>query len=220
MISGFIGKKLGMTQVFGGDGSLLPVTVLQVGPCLVTQIRTKEKDGYSAVQLGFVEPTSNKRVTKPLLGHFKKANVPPLRRMKEFAIRDEKQELQVGQRFKVDLFAPQDKVDVSGISKGKGFQGVVRRHHFRGGAATHGSMFHRAPGSIGASSYPSRVFPGMRAGGRMGGEQITTRNLTVVEVDPENNVMLVEGSVPGPTGSYIFVRKAKVGHKAKPRLKG
>jgi len=219
MISGLIGKKLGMTQVFASDGKVVPVTVLQVGPCLVTQIRTKEKDGYSAVQLGFVEPTSNKRVTKPLLGHFKKANVPPLRRMREFAIQPGKAELQVGQRFKVDLFAAKEKVDVTGVSKGKGFAGVIRRHHFRGGAATHGSMFHRAPGSIGGSSYPSRVFPGMRAGGRMGGETVTTRNLTVVEVDAENNVMLVEGAVPGPTGSYIFVRKARAGHKAKPKVR-
>lgn len=216
MISGLIGKKVGMTQVFAADGKAVPVTILQVGPCLVTQVKSADKDGYRSVQIGFVEPTSNKRVTKPLLGHFKKANVPPLKQMREFRITDEKAELASGQRFMVDLFAVKEKVDVIGISKGKGFAGVVKRHHFRGGAATHGSMFHRAPGSIGGSSFPSRVFPGMRAGGRMGGEQVTLRNLTVIDIDAENNLMLVEGAVPGAKGSYIVVRKAKAGHKAKP----
>jgi large subunit ribosomal protein L3 len=219
MISGLIGKKLGMTQVFSSDGKVVPVTLLQVGPCLVTQVKTKGKDGYSAVQLGFVEPTSNKRVKKPLLGHFKKSNVPPLKRMKEFAISDEKEEIQLGQRFKVDLFQVQEKVDIIGISKGKGFAGVIKRHHFRGGAATHGSMFHRAPGSIGGSSYPSRVFPGMRAAGRMGSDQVTVRNMTVVDVDPENNLLVVEGAVPGARGSYIVVRKAKMGHARKVKEK-
>ncbi|MCI0618312.1 50S ribosomal protein L3, partial [bacterium] len=180
MISGLIGKKLGMTQIFDVNGKVVPVTVLQVGPCLVTQIKTKNRDGYASVQLGLVEPFSTKHGRKPLLGHFKKANVPPLKKMKEFAIVDEKAELQMGQRFKVDLFSAKEKVDVIGISKGKGFAGVIKRHHFRGGAATHGSMFHRAPGSIGGSSYPSRVFPGMRAAGRMGGDRVTLRNLTVV----------------------------------------
>jgi large subunit ribosomal protein L3 len=215
MISGLIGKKLGMTQIFDANGKVVPITVLQVGPCLVTQIKTKNRDGYASVQLGLVEPLSTKHGRKPLLGHFKKANVPPLKKMKEFAIVDEKAELQMGQRFKVDLFSAKEKVDVIGISKGKGFAGVIKRHHFRGGAATHGSMFHRAPGSIGGSSYPSRVFPGMRAAGRMGGDRVTLRNLTVVDVDAENNLMLVEGAVPGATGSYIVVRKAKAGHKAK-----
>jgi large subunit ribosomal protein L3 len=219
MISGLIGKKIGMTQVFSSDGKVVPVTVLQVGPCLVTQIKTKDKDGYASVQLGFVEPLSTKHTRKPLLGHFKKANVPPLRKMREFAVTDENAELQMGQRFKVDLFAEKEKVDVIGTSKGKGFAGVIKRHHFRGGAATHGSMFHRAPGSIGGSSFPSRVFPGMRAAGRMGGDTVTLRNLTVVEIDAENNLMLVEGAVPGATGSYIVVRKAKAGHKAKPVAK-
>ena len=215
MISGLIGRKLGMTQIFGPDGKVLPVTVLQVGPCLVTQIRTREKDGYAAVQLGFVEPVTSKRIKKPMRGHFEKAGVPPLRHLREFALTDEKEELKPGQRFKVDLFSAQEKVDVIGVSKGKGFAGVIKRHHFRGGAATHGSMFHRAPGSIGGSSFPSRVFPGMRAAGRMGHEQVTMRNLTVIDVDAENNLMLVEGAVPGATGSYIVVRKAKSGHKAK-----
>jgi large subunit ribosomal protein L3 len=215
MISGLIGKKLGMTQVFSEDGKVVPVTILQVGPCLVTQIKSSEKEGYSAVQLGLVEPVSNKRITKPLLGHFKKANIPPLRRMKEFRVNDPKAELQIGQRFKVDVFQVKEKVDVSGVSKGKGFAGVIMRHHFRGGAATHGSMFHRAPGSIGGSSFPSRVFPGMRGAGRMGGEKVTLRNLTVVDIDPENNLMLVEGAIPGPKGTYIEVRKAKSGHGAK-----
>jgi large subunit ribosomal protein L3 len=215
MISGLIGRKLGMTQIFGADGRVVPVTLLQVGPCLVTQIKTKDKDGYVSVQLGFVEPTLNKRVKKPLQGHFKKANVPPLRKMKEFAIRDEKAEVQIGQRFMVDLFNVKEKVDVIGISKGKGFAGVVKRHHFRGGAASHGSMFHRAPGSIGGSSYPSRVFPGMRAAGRMGNERVTVRNMTIVDVDAENNLLMVEGAVPGAPGSYIVVRKAKMAHQGK-----
>ena len=216
MIDGLIGKKLGMTQVFAADGKVVPVTVLQVGPCLVTQIKTREKDGYSAVQIGFVEPISNKRVTKPLLAHFKKANVPPMRLMREFSVQDENSELQLGHRFKVDLFKERERVDVIGISRGKGFAGVVKRHHFRGGGASHGSMFHRAPGSIGGSSFPSRVFPGMRAAGQMGNHRATVRNLTVVEVDEENNLMLVEGAVPGAAGSYIVVRKAKAGHGAKP----
>jgi large subunit ribosomal protein L3 len=215
MISGLIGKKIGMTQIFGSDGRIVPITVLQVGPCLVTQIKTKEKDGYSAVQVGLVESISGKRVTKPLKGHFEKAKIPPLRRMTEFSLLDEKGEIQLGQRFQVDVFDKQEKVDVIGYSKGKGFAGVIKRHHFRGGAATHGSMFHRAPGSIGGSSFPSRVFPGMRAAGRMGNERVTLRNLTVVEIDPEKNLMMVQGAVPGSRGSYIVVRKAKSGHKAK-----
>lgn len=221
MVSGLIGKKLGMTQIFGTDGRVIPVTVLQVGPCLVTQIKTKQgkdgknKDGYDAVQLGFVESVSSKKVTKPLRGHFEKAGVPPLRHMKEFRVQDEKAEITLGQRIKVDVFQAKEKVDVIGISRGKGFAGVVKRHHFRGGAATHGSMFHRAPGSIGGSSFPSRVFPGMRAAGHMGHQQVTTRNLTVVDVDAENNIMLVQGAIPGAKGSYIVVRRAKSGHGAK-----
>ncbi len=181
----------------------------------MTQVKSQEKDGYSSIQLGLVEPVSTKRVTKSLQGHFKKANVPPLRKMKEFRIRDPKGEVQVGQNFKVDLFNVKDKVDISGVSKGKGFAGVIMRHHFRGGAATHGSMFHRAPGSIGGSSFPSRVFPGMRGAGRMGGERVTLRNLTVVDIDLENNLMLIEGAIPGSKGCYIEVRTAKSGHGAK-----
>src|SRR5262245_32094106 len=215
MINGLIGKKLGMTQIFA-EGKVVPVTVLQVGPCLVTQVRTREKDGYTSVQIGFVEAINSKRVTKPLLGHFKKADIPPLRRMREFAITEANAELKPGLRLKCDLFAAKEKVDVTSVSKGKGFAGVIKRHHFRGGAATHGSMFHRAPGSIGGSSFPSRVFPGMRAGGRMGGERVTVRNLTVVDVDPENNLLLVQGAVPGARGGYIEIRKAKAGHGAKP----
>jgi large subunit ribosomal protein L3 len=216
MINGLIGKKLGMTQIFSSDGRVVPVTILQVGPCLVTQVKTKDRDGYSAVQLGFVEPTSNKRVTKALLKHFEKASVPPLRYMREFSIQDDKAtDIQPGHRFKVDLFEGQKTVDIVGISRGKGFAGVIKRHHFRGGAATHGSMFHRAPGSIGGSSFPSRVFPGMRAAGQMGNQQVTMRNLTVVEIDAENNLMLVQGAVPGITGGYIMVRKPKSGHGAR-----
>jgi large subunit ribosomal protein L3 len=215
MINGLIGKKVGMTQVFSPDGRVVPVTILQVGPCLVTQVKTKDRDGYSAVQLGFVEPTSNKRVTRPLLKHLEKANVPPLRYLREFSLQDEQAKIEPGHRFKVDVFEGQKTVDVIGISRGKGFAGVIKRHHFRGGAATHGSMFHRAPGSIGGSSFPSRVFPGMRAAGQMGHQQVTLRNLTVVEIDPENNLMLVQGAVPGVPGSYVMIRMAKSGHGAK-----
>src|SRR5580765_716183 len=222
MVSGLIGKKLGMTQIFAPDGKVIPVTVLQVGPCLVTQIKMKKgkdgkrKDGYDAVQLGFVESVSNKKVTKPLRGHFQKAGVPPLRHMKEFRVQDEKAEIALGQRIKVDVFQAKEKVDVIGISRGKGFAGVVKRHHFRGGAATHGSMFHRAPGSIGASSYPSRVVKGMRAAGHMGSRRVTTRNLRVVKVDPENNLLVVRGAVPGASGGYVLIRKALA---AKPEAK-
>ena len=215
MINGLIGKKVGMTQVFSPDGRVVPVTILQVGPCLVTQVKTKDKDGYSAVQLGFVEPTSNKRVNRPMLKHLEKASVPPLRYLREFSLQDEQTKIEPGHRFKVDVFEGHKTVDVIGISRGKGFAGVIKRHHFRGGAATHGSMFHRAPGSIGGSSFPSRVFPGMRAAGQMGHQQVTMRNLTVVEIDPENNLMLVQGAVPGVPGSYVMIRKAKAGHGAK-----
>lgn len=215
MVSGLIGKKLGMTQVFGADGRALPVTVLQVGPCLVTQVRTKKRDHYDALQLGFVEPITTKRISKPLRGHLDKAGVPPLRHIREFSVTEDPSEIQPGHRFKVDVFEKEEKVDVIGISKGKGFAGVIKRHHFGGGASTHGSMFHRAPGSIGGSSFPSRVFRGMRAAGRMGGQRTTVRNVTVVDVDPENNIMLVHGAVPGPIGSYIMVRKAKSGHGAR-----
>jgi large subunit ribosomal protein L3 len=209
-MEGILGKKVGMTQVFGDNGAIVPVTVLEVGPCLVVQRKTKDLDGYDAVQIGLVEKSTPRKVTKPMQGHFKKAGVAPTRRLREFPVATDS-EWKAGDEVKASIFNPGEYVDVVGTSKGKGFQGVVKRHHFRGGRATHGSMFHRAPGSIGGSSYPSRVYPGMRAAGRMGGKRNTAKNLVVVQVDAERNVILVRGAVPGATGSYVAIRRAKKG---------
>ena len=208
MVTGLIGKKVGMTQLFAADGTVAPATVLKAGPCVVAQVKTTENDGYEAVQLGLVEAKPTKE-NKPSAGHFKKAGVPPTRVRREVTVAKGAESPKAGDQVLVNaVFTNGDRVDVIGLSRGKGFQGVVRRHHFRGGAATHGSMFHRAPGSIGASSYPSRVVKGMRAGGRMGGDQVTTRNLKVVAVDAENNLLIVHGAVPGAPGNYVVVRKA------------
>ena len=207
-VQGIIGRKVGMTQVYAEDGQAIPATVIEAGPCVVVQRKSKGKDGYSAVQVGLVEPRTVKRVTKAMKGHFEKAGLPPCRVLREFRVEDGA-EVKVGDRFSVELFAAGDRVRVTGISKGKGFQGVVKRHHFRGGAATHGSMFHRAPGSIGASAFPSRVLKGMRAGGHMGSERVTVRNVEVVRVDAGNNILVVRGSIPGAGGSYVVIRKKK-----------
>src|SRR6266446_326478 len=207
-VQGIIGRKVGMTQVYAEDGQAIPATVIEAGPCVVVQRKSKGKDGYSAVQVGLVEPRTVKRVTKAMKGHFEKAGLPPCRVLREFPVEDGA-EVKVGDRFSVELFAAGDSVSVTGISKGKGFQGVVKRHHFRGGAATHGSMFHRAPGSIGASAFPSRVIKGMRAAGHMGSEQVTVRNVKVVRVDSGNNILVVRGSIPGAGGSYVVIRKKK-----------
>jgi len=210
-MEGILGKKVGMTQVFGDHGAMIPVTVLEVGPCLVVQRKTVAgKDGYEAVQLGLVEKRTPRNVSKPMQGHFKKAGVAPTRRVAEFKI-EAGEEWKAGDEVKASIFAAGEFVDVVSTSKGKGFQGVVKRHGFRGGRATHGSMFHRAPGSIGASSFPSRVYPGMRAAGRMGGARITAKNLKVVSVDADKNVILVSGAVPGSTGTYVTVKRAKKG---------
>jgi large subunit ribosomal protein L3 len=205
-IQGIIGKKVGMTQVYAPDGKAVPVTVIQAGPCVVVQRKSKGKDGYSAVQVGLVEERKAKRLTKAAEGHFKKAGLPPCRVLREFRIEDGA-EVKVGDKISVALFAPGDTISVSGISKGKGFQGVVKRHHFRGGDATHGSMFHRAPGSIGASAFPSRVLKGMRAAGHMGQDRVTVRNVLVVRVDEASNLLVVRGSVPGAGGGYLVIRK-------------
>jgi large subunit ribosomal protein L3 len=205
-VQGIIGRKVGMTQIYAEDGAAIPVTVIEAGPCIVVQRKTAAKDGYVAVQLGLVERRKTKRVTKPMKGHFEKAGLPPCRVLRELRI-DESVAVQVGDKVQVDIFAPGDTVHVCGVSKGKGFQGVIKRHHFRGGAATHGSMFHRAPGSIGASAYPSRVMKGMRGAGHMGSERVTTRNLRVVGVDAENGVLLVRGAVPGAGGGYVLIHK-------------
>ena len=205
-VNGIIGKKVGMTQVYAEDGRAIPVTVLEAGPCVVVQHKSKAKDGYSAVQIGLVEKRPAKHTTKPMKGHFEKAGLPPCRVLREFRVADGA-EVKVGDKISVELFAAGDEITVIGISKGKGFQGVVKRHHFRGGAATHGSMFHRAPGSIGASAFPSRVLKGMRAAGHMGTDRVTVKNLKVVRVDSANNVLVVKGSVPGAAGGYVVVQK-------------
>jgi large subunit ribosomal protein L3 len=207
-VNGILGIKLGMTQVFATDGASLPCTVLQAGPCVVVQRRSAEKDGYEAVQLGLVEFVKPQRVNKPMTGHFKKADVAPVRLLSEVRLHDSKDETKVGDRVLVDSFAEGEFVDVSGVSKGKGFQGGVKRWHYAGGDATHGSMFHRAPGGIGASSYPSRVWKGQHFPGHMGNQSVTAKNLKVVKVDAEENLLLVCGAVPGPRGSYIYIKKS------------
>jgi large subunit ribosomal protein L3 len=209
-VPGILGKKLGMTQVLTEDGAVIPVTVLKAGPCVVVQRKTAENDGYEAVQLGLVEFIKPQRVNKPLSGHFKKNNVPPLRFLREIRLSDPKEEAKAGDKVLVEeTFKADDKVDVIGVSKGRGFAGFVKRHHFRGGAATHGSMFHRAPGSIGGSSYPSRLWPGQRMAGQMGNERVTARSLKVVQVDPEEHLLLVKGAVPGANGGYVTICRAK-----------
>ena len=207
MVTGLIGKKVGMTQLFAADGTVSPATVLKAGPCVIAQVKTVATDGYEAVQLGLVEVRPSKE-NKPTQGHFKKAGVPATRVRREVRLKAGGDPVKPGDQVNVSVFAEGERVDVIGTSRGKGFQGVVKRHHFRGGRASHGSMFHRAPGSIGASSFPSRVVKGMRAAGRMGGDRVTTRNLKVVQVDGDNNLLLIRGAVPGAPGTYIVVRKA------------
>jgi large subunit ribosomal protein L3 len=203
-MAALLGKKLGMTQVFDPeDGHVERVTVLEAGPCYVTGIRTAERDGYDAVQLGF-GAVREKRLTKPQLGHLKKADVPPLRHLCEF--RDEAGELQVGETVPVDVFEKGQRIKVSGVSKGKGFQGTIKRHNFSRGPVSHGSHNVRAPGSIGASADPARVFKGMRGPGQMGNERVTQRGLEVVEVRPDEHLLLVRGSVPGPPGGVVEIR--------------
>jgi large subunit ribosomal protein L3 len=209
MKEGLIGRKVGMTQIFGGDGNLIPVTVVQLGPCTVVGIRSKASHGYDALQLGF-EPR-RKNVTKAMAGVYKKAGVErPMRIMRE--IRLQKTEslaaYQAGQVLTAEMFTPGEYVDVVGLTKGQGFQGGVKRHGWAGGDATHGSMFHRAPGSIGASSDPSRVWPGHKLPGRMGHQRRTVLNLVVVRVMPEQNLMLLRGAVPGARGGVVMVRKS------------
>jgi len=208
-VNGIIGIKLGMTRIFADDGAAVPCTELQAGPCVVVQRRGKQTDGYDAVQLGLVEFVKPQRISKPMTGHFKKANVAPMRMLREVRLEESNDETKVGDRVLVDRFAPGELVDVTGVSKGKGFQGGVKRWHYRGGDATHGSMFHRAPGGIGASSFPSRVWPGQHFPGHMGHERKTVKNLRVVKIDAEENLLLVRGAVPGPTGCYLLIRKSK-----------
>lgn len=208
MLTGIIGKKVGMTQVFAPDGTVTPATVIKAGPCVVVQTKTAQTDGYEAVQVGLVEERPA-RANKPITGHYKKAGVPPTRVRREVKVAKGAEAPKPGDQVLVNnVFADGDRVDVIGVSRGKGFQGVVKRHNFGGGAATHGSMFHRAPGSIGASSFPSRVVKGMRAAGRMGGDRVTTRNLKVVGIDPDNHLVVVRGAVPGAPGGVVVLRHA------------
>jgi large subunit ribosomal protein L3 len=225
MVTGIIGRKVGMTQVFDPDGTAHPATVIKAGPCVVVQAKTAQRDGYEAVQLGLVEEKPAK-VGKPLAGHYKKANVPPTRVRREVKVATGGETPKVGDQVLASIFASGERVDVVGTSRGKGFQGVVRRHHFGGGAATHGSMFHRAPGSIGASSFPSRVVKGMRAAGRMGGGRTTIHNLKVLLVDADNHLIVLEGGIPGAPSAYVVVRKAltakriKIAQVEKPKKAG
>lgn len=209
-MEGILGKKLGMTQIYAEDGSVVPVTVIQAGPCLVVQRKTADLDGYDAVQIGLVEDRPMKNVIRPRAGHFKKAGVAPTRRVVEFPLGDG-EDASPGDEVKATIFTEKDYVDIVGTSKGKGFQGVMKRHGFAGGRSSHGSMFHRAPGSIGSSAFPSRVFPGMKGTGRMGGERVTTKNLQIVKIDADQNLIYVRGAVPGPKSGYLQIRRAKRG---------
>jgi large subunit ribosomal protein L3 len=197
-----LGTKIGMTQVFGEDGTVARVTVIQAGPCVVTQKKSVAAEGYAATQIAYGD-VKVKRLSKPELGHLKKSGTSPKRHLVE--VRGE-HDLAVGDEVTVEAFEPGDVVKVTGVSKGKGFQGVVKRHNFRGGPASHGARFHRAPGSIGASADPARVYPGSRLPGQMGNKRVTQTGLTVVAADPERNLLMVKGAVPGSKGSLVFVR--------------
>lgn len=208
MVNGLLGIKLGMTQIFSADGRVIPVTVVEAGPCRVAMKKTAEKDGYDAAQISFKE-AKVKHLTKPLLGHFKKNGVAPARHLAEFG--GDVASLERGQELTVEIFKEGDMIDVTGVTKGKGFQGVVKRHKFAGGPATHGSMFHRAPGSIGSSAYPSRVRKNKRLPGHMGNKRRTVQNLEVVGVRREDNLLLIRGAIPGSKGSLVIVKKAVKG---------
>jgi len=205
MTNGLLGQKLGMTQVFLEGGKTVPVTVIEAGPCRVSQVKTKERDGYTAVQLAFRE-LPDRKASKPVKGHFAKANLPAYRHAREFRATGE---AQVGATVTVSMFTKGELVDVVGVSKGKGFQGVVKRHHFAGGPESHGSMFHRAPGSIGSSSYPSRVWKNKRLPGHRGSVRVTAQALEVIDVRPEEHRLFVRGAIPGGRGSLVAIQKSK-----------
>ena len=213
MVDAILGKKLGMSQVFAENGNVVPVTVLKAGPCVVIQRKTSAREGYESAQLGLVELPPPKRVNKSAEGHFKKAGANPVRFLREVRLDAGAGEVKVGDKVLVDVFAAGDLVDVVGVSKGRGFAGFHKRHHFGGGGASHGSMFHRAPGSIGASAWPSRVLKGTKAAGHMGNTRVTVRNLRVAQVLADDHTLLVEGAVPGPRGAYVIVRKARAPHR-------
>ncbi len=206
MVEGLIGKKIGMTQQFDEQGNAIPVTIIQVGPCAVIQTRTEEKDGYSALQLGFVEEKPKRKPNKAQEGHFQKAGVPPTKVLLEFQC-ETKDEVKEGHQFSVDIFQVGEKVDVVGTSKGKGFAGVVKRWGHHGGKASHGSMFHRSPGSIGCSADPSHVMKGKKLPGQMGDERVTVKNLLIIHTDKEHNLLVVKGAVPGAKGGYLMIKK-------------
>jgi len=212
-VTGVLGRKVGMTQIFDDRGEVHPVTVLKAGPCVITQLKTQAKDGYDAAQIGYVDFIKASKVNKAMTGHFAKSNVPPVRVLKEVALDataggDGEAAVKAGDRVLVDIFTDDKFVDVIGTSKGRGFAGVIRRHGFGGGPKSHGHMF-QVQGSIGASSFPSRVFPGQRMPGHMGDEQVTVRNLRIRGIDLEDNLLLVEGAVPGPRDGYVLISKAK-----------
>lgn len=206
---GILGKKIGMTQVFRPNGEVVPVTIVKAGPCVVVQRKTPTTDGYDAVQIGLLEFVKASRINKPATGHLKKANADGVKFLKELTLRPGDDDLKPGDKILVDQFRTREMVDVTGVSKGRGYASLMKRHNFRGGPGSHGSMFNRAPGSIGASSFPSRVFKGMRMAGHMGVQDVTVRNLEIVEIDAEENVILVKGAIPGPNGGYVVVRRAK-----------
>lgn len=211
MVKGILGKKIGMSETYGPAGERIPVTLLQAGPCVVVQRKTAARDGYEAAQIGLVEFTKPGRLSRAERVRFEKSNLAPCRLLREVAVAasaEGQAETAVGDQVLVEMFSEREFVDVEGVSKGRGFAGFVKRHHFGGGAATHGSMFHRAPGSIGASAFPSRVLKGMRAAGHMGQAQVTVRNLQIVTVDADENLLAVRGAVPGPNGAYVLIRKA------------
>jgi len=207
MVEGLIGRKIGMTQKFDEVGNVIPVTVLKVGPCTVIQKKTEEKDGYAAIQLGFNEEKELRKPNKPWAGHFKKADIPPVKIVREFRYFDQN-DIEEGSQFSVDMFDTGEKIHIIGMSKGKGFAGVIKRWGFHGGKGSHGSMFHRRPGSVGASATPSRVVKGKKMPGQMGNEQVTVKNLIVIESDKENNLLIVKGSVPGSNQGYVVVKRA------------
>jgi large subunit ribosomal protein L3 len=217
MVEGLIGKKIGITQNIDEQGNVFPVTVIQAGPCTVFQKKTEEKDGYARLQLGLIEEKSQRKSGKPLIGHCQKANVPPPRIMREFRF-NKKDEVKEGDQFFVDIFQEGEKVDVIGQSKGKGFAGVVKRWGFRGGKSSHGSMLHRAPGSIGASAFPSRVVKGKKLPGHMGNKRVTVKNLIVVKADKEQNLLVLKGSVPGAKGGYLLIKKVGYQPEKKPKI--
>jgi len=206
MVRGILGKKVGMTQIFDDNGHAVPVTVVEAGPCIVVQRKSTDRDGYEAVQLGLVESSPRRNAPKPIQGHFAEAGVPPTRHLGEVPV-DVEDEAKPGDSVLADIFDPDEKVHVIGRSKGRGFQGVIKRHGFGGGRASHGSMFHRAPGSIGRSASPSRVFPGQKMPGQMGNARVTMKNVTVVKVDTDRNLLFLKGGVPGARNSYIRIVK-------------